>query len=243
MNRTWLWCSMILLSTTGVSGQLRLEQIPLSPVKSNTGFFVYGADNLKKEIPYSAIHGTPFWNTEFINATIYLNDGEANGTCPVKLNIATHEIHFLDREGRELVAQNGIIRKIVFHKRDDSGRVLTVFRNDIDLINAQSKYKGLYVEELNQGKTQLLKVSRKSLQVSDSLFGTKKKYAFRVEKTYFMMQNAKLYSLKKLSAKQILPWLYLDKPGESWTKKNAINFTSEKDILLLFDYLNNKNNQ
>ena len=242
MNRKCLWfCMSVLAMMMRVSGQLRLEQIPLSPVKSNTGFFVYGADNLKKEIPYSTINGTPFWNNEFKIAMIYLNDGEAYGICPVKLNIATNEIHFLNRDGKELVAQHGIINKIVFYKSDTPARVLTVFRNDIELVAAQSKYKDLYVEELNQGKTQLLKVSRKSLQVTDSLFGTKKKYTFRLEETYFIMQNAKLYSLKKLSAKEILPWLYLDKPSESWTKKRGINFAREKDILVLFDYLNNKN--
>jgi hypothetical protein len=55
------------------------------------------------------------------------------------------------------------------------------------------------------------------------------------------MQNAKLYYLKKLNRKEILPLLYLDKTGESWAEKNRINFAREKDVLTFFDYLNNKN--
>ena len=157
MSSKGLWCSLIALCAWSIheaGAQLRVEQIPLSPVKSNTGFFLYGADNLKKEIPNSSINGTPFWNTELITATIYLEDGQPYSKRPVKLNIATNEINFLNKNGEEFIAQNGIIKKIVFHPSDSSDEVRAIFRNDIHLIDAYSKYKRFYIQELNQGKTQ-----------------------------------------------------------------------------------------
>ena len=59
-----LYCLEVLLAT-GTYGQLRIEQAPLTPHKMNNGVFVYGADNLRREIPYTDINGSPFWKDAF----------------------------------------------------------------------------------------------------------------------------------------------------------------------------------
>jgi hypothetical protein len=106
------WCGLMMIAVAS-QGQMRIEQVPLSPIKSNTGFFVYGADRLMNEIPYSTINGSPFWNDNFLNATIYLDNGKCYGPCSVKINLATNDVHFLSSNGEEQIAEPGIIQKIV----------------------------------------------------------------------------------------------------------------------------------
>jgi hypothetical protein len=229
---------MLSCVTVQAIAQLRLEQVPVSPIKSNTGFFVYGADNLKKEIPYSAINGTPFWHSDFLDATIYLPGERSYGPCAVKLNLATNEVNFLNHNGEELSAQPGIINKIVFHPPGDSTMIMTVFRNDIEVINTYPKYRNCYVQELNQGKIQLLSMSRKSITVTDSLFGTKKRYSFVLEQAYFLMTNTRIYALRKLHGKELRPILRLTNDEENWIATNSLNLSREKDVLAALDYLN-----
>lgn len=87
---------------------------------------------------------------------------------------------------------------------------------------------------------QLLKISKKNLRVSDSLFGTKKKYSFYLEESYFIRQDNRVYSLKKLNRKEIIPFLYFNKDLENWVDKSKINFYKEKDVLAVLQYLNTK---
>jgi hypothetical protein len=211
----------------------------LSPIKSNTGFFIYGAGNLNSEVPYSKINGSPYWNSEFVNATIYLAC-ESYISCPVRLNIATNEIHFLNKSGDELIAKTGTVEKIVFHNTDSSVKNFTVFRKDFGVINSHPKFKDQYVQELNQGYLQLLKISRKTLKVGDSLFGTQKKYSFHLEESYFLKHNNRIRVLKKLNKKEILQYIPLYRNLEEWINSNNINFASEKDIVRFIDYINQK---
>ena len=73
---------------------------------------------------------------------------------------------------------------------------------------------------------------------SDSLFGTRKKYAFHLEQHYFLMQNAKLYYLRKLNRKQVVSLLYIDKDAQTLIEKNNLNLAKEQDVLTLLEHLN-----
>jgi hypothetical protein len=177
-----------------------------------------------------------------MDATIYSIDGKPYGPCPLKLNIATNEVNFLNSNGEELTAQPGIIKKIIFHPPDSPTTAMTIFRNDFDIVNLHDKYKDWYVQELNQGDIQLLKLSKKDLNESDSLFGTRKKYSFRLEVIYFIKRDNKIHTLRKLSSKEILPVFRLNNDDKKWAIINKINFTKEKDVLVLLDYLHMRRN-
>jgi hypothetical protein len=100
----------------------------------------------------------------------------------------------------------------------------------------------MFVEELNQGNCQLLKLSRKNLQVSDSLFGTRKKYSFISKDVYFIKFNNKVQPLKRLNSSEITPALHLNSDEKKWIDVNKINFAKEQDVLTLFEYINTSRN-
>jgi hypothetical protein len=119
---------------------------------------------------------------------------------------------------------------------------MTIFRNDFDLVNLHPKYKNWYVQELNQGDIQLLKLSKKNLNESDSLFGTKRKYSFSLEVIYFIKRDNIIQALPRLSGKDIFPIFRLNKDDEKWTVTNKINLSKEKDVLALLGHLNMRRN-
>lgn len=220
-----------------LNAQLRIEQLPLSPIKVNTGFYVYGANHLSHEIPYSRINGSPFWKDEFVSATLFVDD-KAYGPCPVKLNLANNELYFLNNKGEELAVQHGLVDTIVFHG-NNANTIVTVFYNDDDVAELFPKLIG-YVQELNEGGTKLLKFTRKSVRTTDSLFGTQKRYSFVKEETYLLRQKNKVHRLNRLSKREIEPLLNPDPEVKRWAEVERINYSSEQNVIELINRMNRK---
>ena len=73
---------------------------------------------------------------------------------------------------------------------------------------------------------------------SGAVFLERKKYSFCLEENYFIKQNNRIHSLKKLSKKEILFLIPLSKEMKTWIDKNKIDLTREKEVLLFLNYLN-----
>jgi len=97
-----------------------------------------------------------------------------------------------------------------------------------------------YLQVLNEGAYQLLKLNEKTLGSADSLFGTLKRYFFKDESIYYINHEQALNTLKKLDRDNLLQFL----PGSSgyneWIKQNRINFKKEDDALRFVNYYNSK---
>jgi len=232
--------SIILLFSLFASSQVFVETYP--PVSNNTdmGIRISGLSNLSDRLPYEKISGSPFWNDEWALASLYGSGEKEKWLCKVKLNFATGELYYLDKEGTELTTDDGLIKKIVVHKNDDTSAVVAVFILTPERIRLNQEQRNSYMQVLNEGSYQLLKLNKKSLNSADSLFGTLKRYFFRDETDYFITHNEMTTSLKRLDKDNLLQFL----PGSSgyneWAKQNRINFKKEEDVLLFMNYYNSK---
>lgn len=233
----WIILAVCTLHFTLIHSQFRIEQVPLSPVKSNTGFFLYGVGNFSTEIPYSSITGSPFWKDEFSQASIIDKDGRILSPVNIKINLATNQIHFLDSDSNELTVANDMVDQVIVYTQGATINY-TIFRKAIPDISSQRRYAQALMQELNNGGLQLLKISRKVFTQSDSLFGTKKKYAFVPEEKYFLKNHEKVYALRKLSRKEIYPVLVPNKTVDAFIERSAIDFTKEADVVRLLLYMN-----
>jgi hypothetical protein len=187
---------------------------------------------LKNRIPYYRINGSPFWDDKFFPAVIYAADGKIY-SAPIRLNLATHEIHFM-KDNEEMVLVDMDIDKIILYRDKDSVLFLAGVP---DLIFSKKKLEG-YVQALNMGKYQLLKYIRRSVASADSLFGTQKKYFFIDEVFYFLKTGEKIERIKKLNKDNIIQFLPLASPDMAWIKKNKIDFKKEGSVILFLDYYN-----
>ncbi|MDP9231018.1 MAG: hypothetical protein M3O67_10175 [Bacteroidota bacterium] len=197
-----------------------------------------GVENSSGVLKYSQIKGSPFWNDEWNLASLYDYDYKLLGRVKVKLNFVTQELYFLNKEEKEQVAQFGFVKKIVIHNDRDTSRVLTVFHHANADIFINKKPVEAYLQELNQGDVQLLKLTKRIVASADSLFGTMKRYFFRTEVYYFICFNDKTEYMKRLTKENI--FLYV--PGAlaytQWIDDNKISFKKEEDIVLFLNYLN-----
>jgi len=225
-----------ILFYTDIVAQISLEA-GSSGATRDGALIVYGTDGQKSRIPYTKITGNAFSHDQWNLADLYLHRGKLFGHYQARLNLATHELHFL-RKGEELVAPPELIEKVIFYKGTDTTQILSIFRNDFPEINHTNKGSLKYVQELNQGKAVLLKMTQKIVQSADSLFGTMKRYYFKTEQKYFLRLNQKTDPLKKMNKENLFAILPAAHQFEIWIKENKIRFSNENDIIKFLDYYN-----
>jgi hypothetical protein len=206
-----------------------------------TSMVVYGSSDLQKTLSYGQIKGDPFWRNEPQMATLIDKDNKVISKNKIKLNLYTNEIHFTNSQGKELVVEPDLVRKIVFHKSDDSPDILAVFENEMDqIVEVNTKAEtSSYVQVMNFGDIQLLKHTRKKINTADSLFGTLKRYYFGEQVIYFVNDKyGKTERLKKLSQDNVMGILPRSERHSSWISANKINFKKEEDVVRFLDYYN-----
>src|SRR5678809_42137 len=69
-----------------------------------------GHSLLKKYDP--EITGSPFINDDWVNAKLTLSRGKEIGPLQIKLNIESNELYYLDSTGKELIAAEGLVKKV-----------------------------------------------------------------------------------------------------------------------------------
>lgn len=206
-----------------------------------TSMVVYGSSDLQKKLSYGQIKGDPFWKNEPQMATLIDKDNKVITKTKVRLNLYTNEIHFTNSLGKELVVEPNLVRKIIFHKNDESTEILAVFENEMDEIvevntNAENSS---YVQVMNFGDIQLLKNIRKTISSADSLFGTLKRYYFSQQVIYFLNDKiGKTERLKKLNQDNVMDVLPRPERFSNWIATNNINFKKEEDVVRFLDYYN-----
>ncbi len=123
-----------------------------------TSMVVYGSSDLQKSLSYGQIKGDPFWKAEPQMATLIDKDNKVISKNKIRLNLYTNEIHFTNSLGNELVVEPGLVRKIIFHKTDDSPDILAVFENEMDeIVEVNTKAENSsYVQVMNFGDIQLI---------------------------------------------------------------------------------------
>ncbi|MBS1574282.1 MAG: hypothetical protein JST09_03170 [Bacteroidetes bacterium] len=228
-----------LLSSVLVA-QVFIETYP--PVSNNTdmGVRISGMQNLSDRLSYEKITGSPFYNDEWQLASLTGMNEKEKWLCKVKINLATGELYYQDKQGHELVADDGLIRKIVLHKNDDTSAVVATFILTPEPVKLNQERRNSYMQVLNGGSYQLLKLNIRNLNSADSLFGTQKRYFFKDEEVYFIHHNEMLNNLRRLDKDNLLQFL----PGSSvyidWAKQNKINFRKEEDVIRFMNYYNSK---
>lgn len=229
--------SFLFLPVWATHAQVRIEPAATGIKGESTNYIVYGAYELNNRIPYSKIKGSSFWNSDFDLATIY-SDNKILGIVPAKLNLVTNELHFYSISNKELVLTGSPVSKIVFHKNNDTSTTSAVFLGQVENLVAGKKPVNKLVQQLNEGKYQLLKFTERQLKSADSLFGTQKRYFFADDVYYFMRFNEKVERIKKLNRENMLQFLPSTTSYTGWIEKNKIDFKKEADAVRFLNYYN-----
>jgi hypothetical protein len=229
----------LLLCALRTDAQVIIENGPMGSTREGQ-LIVYGMNGTNSRISYDKIKGSAFYNPAWLKAELFQPDGKSLGINPVKLNLATHEVHFLDKKGFELAANDGTVAKVIFVDSLGDGKPRVTFRNDYEGIFMAYNRNRKYAQELNSGEIGLLKVTIRDGREADSMFGTLKRYYFTDRFDYFVRVGKRVEKIKKLGQDEILTVLPAKQETVNYVKQRKLNLKKEEDVVLLFDYLNSQ---
>lgn len=235
-NKFILTLLVFVCSASSVHSQLRIEPTEGGMKGEPTGYVVYGSDDLSDRIPYTRITGSPFWKDNWQLATLYADTRKVT-TVPVRLNLATNEIHFLEND-KEYVLLDKNVSIIAFHPGTDTSTTTQIFIQHVPDMSLMSKNFNGFIQVMNRGNYQLLKYTERKVSSADSLFRTQKRYFFADELHYFLRFNEKIERIKKLRKENILEFVPSASSYSSWIAENNIDFKKEPDVIRFLDYYN-----
>lgn len=237
MKKVPVYLALCLLWPMLSAAQVFIEQGPVGTSRDGQ-ISVYGMNGTNPRIRYEKIKGSPFYNPEWLKADLSQPDGKSFGTYPVRLNLATHEVHFTDKKGYELAANDNSVAKVVFIDSTNNGKPRKTFRNDYEGVTANYGKNKKYAEELNDGHFSLLKVTIREGREADSMFGTLKRYYFIDRIDYFVRAGKRVEKIRKLTQDEVMTVLPGNRDAVEYIKANKLNLKKEEDVVRLFDYLN-----
>jgi hypothetical protein len=227
----------LIVSSLSAAGQVFIEAAPVGTAPGGA-IIVYGMGGANPRIPYERIKGSPFFRHEWRQAYLLDPGGRSLGRHDTRLNLVTHEVHFLDSKGMELAASEGTVAQVIFRDTVDGRMVQTVFRNDLDGVNAEYGRSRRYAQIMNEGDLSLLKVMVRTGIQADSLFGTQKRYYFSDRNDYYLSVDKKVERIKKLGADELSAFLPTRLQDEAFIRENRLKLNREADAVRYIDHLN-----
>lgn len=190
---------------------------------------------LKKYDP--EITGSPFINSDWVLAKITLSKGNETGPISVKLNIENNELYFRDSTGKEMIAIEGLVKKIDCFNFYSKDSIRYVFKSGYPGIDKQNE--NYYYQVLTEGKIELLARRFKYIRVvKDELSGEiTKEFVDGIVVLYISINNiihayhpTKSFVISLLKDKEQSINIFID--------TNKINFKKIPDLIKLFNYYN-----
>lgn len=203
------------------------------------GLVVYGSEGLAKTLKYADIKGSPFLDDQFHNALIYNQQGALIGKVKARLNLYSQELHFINKKGIELAADNNEMNRVVFLDDFDENKTVAVYRNDFGMINGffgKKVFAKLLSDE--NGAMKLLKTKVLKIGTYDSAAGTRKGYTFRPEEDYHYYLSGRFEHSRRLSKEKLLSFSKFENELNDYAKKENLDFRKEQDVIKLVDYYN-----
>jgi hypothetical protein len=192
-----------------------------------------GRSLLKKYDP--EITGSPFINDNWVRAKLTLSRGKEIGPLSIKLNIESNELYFLDSNGKEMIAMDGLVKKVYCIDYYTKDSIRYVFKSGYPPIEAQNE--NYFYQVLTEGRIELL--ARKYKYISSE----RKDLSGDVSKSFadgmvilYVYAYGVIQPLK--SNKSFIATLWDEDKQQEMNKyisANKINFKSTSDLIKLFN--------
>jgi hypothetical protein len=193
-----------------------------------------GRSLLKKYDP--EVTGSPFINDDWVSAKLTLSRGKEIGPLPIKLNIESNELYFLDSAGKEMIAADGLVKKVdcIDYYTKDSTRY--IFKSGYPPIEAQKE--NYFYQVLTEGRIELLARKFKYIRSErNDLSGDVSKSFVDGIVVLYVYAYGMIQPLK--SNKDFIATLWDENKQQEMNKyisDNKINFKSTSDLIKLFNY-------
>ena len=187
---------------------------------------------------YENIKGTPYFIDSFTKVHIMVNNGAVYAIEKMRLNLLTHKLHFRAPDNTELVASDGIVKKVVFYKPSGDSAIPVIFSNGYPSID---KYNGLnYYEELSSGETRVLKLTEKVIANMRNINASPLDKQFDEHTNIYLFSTSQNKIVRWRKGKDFLLDFLNDKSAkvEKYINTNHFDCRTIKDTILVIDYYN-----
>jgi hypothetical protein len=194
-----------------------------------------GHSLLKKYDP--DVSGSPFINDKWELAKITLIKGKEVGPLLIKLNIVSNELYFIDSLGKEMIALDGLVKKIDCINYYSKDSIRYVFKNGYPGIDNQAE--NFYYQVYTEGKVELLAKKIKYIRtIKDQVTGEIIKDFVESATTLFVYSFDNIQPFK--ANKDFILSLLIDKEDaiNDFMKSYRINLRKTSDLITLFNYYN-----
>lgn len=188
---------------------------------------------------YSAVRGSAFLTDSFMNAVIVLNNGKAYTYDKIRLNLYTSRVHFLTPDGKEMVAAEGVVKKIYFFFSPDSTRPV-VYSSGYLPVSGVNPYN--FLEEMNQGNYALLKLTSRTIVNDVGTSSTPMGQHF-VDQLIYYVADKKTNTLSKWKkGKESLANILPDQSAriEQYTASAGLSCRSAQEAAQVLQYLSSR---
>ena len=103
------------------------------------------------------ITGSPFINDDWVPAKITLSRGKEIGPLQIKLNIESNALYFLDSTGKEMIATEGLVKKVDcldYYSKYSKDSIRCIFKTGYPGIDGQNE--NYFYQVFTEGKIELL---------------------------------------------------------------------------------------
>ncbi|MEO0000643.1 MAG: hypothetical protein RL766_689 [Bacteroidota bacterium] len=219
-----------------LNAQLMIEQGPSASTRDG-GIYIYGLTGKENKLRYEKINGSPFLDEAWKNATLYDSKGNTFGKFRVRLNLATHEVHYLDKSGIEN-SDNVQIARVELDSSYISKGEGRVFSSDEEVIRSKFKGQVKFAVHLNDGYYTLMRVTVREVSKSDSLFSTMNRYFFKDKNFYFLKSGRQTVYLKRLSFQELRRCISAEKWPLQRNDFSGNPVSQEEEVLGLLNLIN-----
>ncbi|HWB27818.1 MAG TPA: hypothetical protein VG738_20240 [Chitinophagaceae bacterium] len=188
------------------------------------------------DVDMDEVAGSPYYNTNWGPAVIVLLHDKPVKVLKARLNLCNNELHYIDTNNTEMVVDDRNVKKVFFMDGKDTSKVTALFQV---IQNFNGKVGGTYMQALNTGTIQLLKLNVVEVKKRDyDVMSGKTSYSFQPNTSYLFLRDGNLLPCKTLSKADIFTVLLPDAAANSWLVTNKNKLRNEKEVTSFLAYYN-----
>lgn len=189
-----------------------------------------------KSLSYEDIEGTPFLDEHWNKGMVIAKNGQTHMFQQIRINLYSHEMHYLDSTGLELSIDGDRIQTIYSFNKKDSTQLAEVYVALPDFVD--SKPFALY-RVFNNGTYQLLRLQKRYVQTDPYDPRLAKTISRFYQKTFYAFYHlGRILPLKSLSQTDFEKVIPLDANSSTWLSQHKNKLRSEHDVVDFLTYFN-----
>ncbi len=206
--------------------------------KFDTQYTLLDPNGMPMNRTYNGIEGFPYLLNDFKYGNIALKNGRKFTEVKFKLNILSHQVHFMSADNQEGLISGDFIKDCSFIDTTLETIQEYVFRSGLPAIDGYKSNE--FCQILSDGKIALVKTMNKKIETKKNEFSGEITKEFALSEELYAYQNGEMKKIKK--DKTYISELLQDKRAlvEEYLKKNKGSIKSQIYLTGLFNYYNSQ---